>query len=267
MRFQMLLDSMPIAIVFVAFVIGALLAFECGYRIGRWWQDRTPDEKQGPTPMIVGSLLALLAFLLAVTMGMASDRFDARRRVILDEANGIGTTYLRAGYLPEPASAKVQELLREYAPLRIVTNDLAQVRARIARSVELHTELWSIAQELARATPESVVLGLFIESLNEVIDLHTNRVTLAIYGRVPVTVLLLLFVSSVLTLGMVGYNAGLTQRRSPLTGVTMILVLGAVLTLVVDLDRPRDGLLTVSQQPLIDLCKGIGAPLPADPAR
>lgn len=266
MRFQQLIDSIPIVGVFVAFAIVALITSESGYRHGRWWQDRTPEEREGPTAMIVGSLLALLAFLLAITMGMASDRFDTRRALVLAEANSVGTTYLRAGYLPEPASSEIRDLLREYLTLRIVTNDIADVRRRIARSIELHARLWSIAEELARTTPESDVLALFIDSLNETIDLHETRVTSGVYARVPVTVLILLLLVSMLTLGMVGYSAGLTRRRSPLTAVVLILVLGAVITLVVDLDRPRDGFLKVSQQPLIDLQEQIGAPLPANPA-
>jgi hypothetical protein len=71
----------------------------------------------------------------------------------------------------------------------------------------------------------------------------------------------MLIVGSALTLGMVGYGAGLTRRRSPLTAVVLIAVLGAVITLVVDLDRPQDGFLTVSQQPLIDLQQQVGPPL------
>jgi len=264
MRFQQLIDSIPILGVYLAFVIAALIISEVGYRHGRWWQERTPDEREGPTAMIVGSLLALMAFLLAISMGMASDHFDARRAIVLAEANSVGTTYLRAGYLPEPASSKIQNLLREYVPLRIVTNDLAGVRVRMARSAELHAQLWSIAQELARTAPESEVLALFIDSLNETIDLHETRVTAGVYSRVPVTVILLLLLGSMLTLGMVGYNAGLTRRRSPLTAIVLIGVLGAVITLVIDLDRPRDGFLEVNQQPLIDLQEQIGAPLPTN---
>jgi hypothetical protein len=266
MRFQQSIDSIPIVGVFVAFAIVALITFESGYRHGHWWQDRTPEEREGPTAMIVGSLLALMAFLLAITMGMASDRFDTRRALVLAEANSVGTTYLRAGYLPEPASSEIRDLLREYLPLRIVTNDMAEVRRRMTRSIELQARLWSIAEELARTTPESDVLALFIDSLNETIDLHETRVASAVYARVPVTVILLLLLGSMLTLGMVGYNAGLTRRRSPLTAVVLIFVLVAVITLVVDLDRPRDGFLKVSQQPLIDLQEQIGAPLRANPA-
>ena len=264
MRFQQLIDSLPIFGFFAAFVIVALITAEVGYRLGRWWQERTSDEKEGPTAMIVGSLLALMAFLLAITMGMASDRFNTRRGVVLDEANSVGTTYLRAGYLPEPASSETKALLREYVPLRILTDDLTDVRARIARSVEIQEKLWSIAEELARATPDSDVLALYIASLNEMIDLHQTRVIAGLYARVPETILILLLLCSMLTLAMVGYNAGLTLRRSPLTAVGLVIVLGAVITLVVDLDRPREGFLKVSQQPLIYLQEQIGAPPPAN---
>jgi hypothetical protein len=265
MRFQQLIDSLPILGFFMAFASVALITGEGGYRLGRWWQERTPGEQQGPTSMIVGSLLALLAFLLAITMGMASDRFDTRRKVVLAEANAVGTTYLRAGYLPEPASSEIRELIREYVPLRIVTNDLADIRARMVRSVEIQGKLWSITEELARAAPDSDVLALFISSLNETIDLHETRVIAGLYARVPETILILLLLGSMLTLGMVGYNAGLTGRRSPLTAVVLVAVLGAVVTLVVDLDRPRGGFLVVSQQPLIDLQEQIGALPPAKP--
>jgi hypothetical protein len=255
-----MLDSLPIGGVLLAFAIFALIIYELGFHFGRWSQKRTPEEKEGPTGMLVGSLLALMAFMLAITMGMASDRFDTRRGLVLEEANSIGTTYLRAGYLPEPASSEAQELLREYVPLRVATNDKSEVRARIARSVEIQDELWATAEDLARAAPESDLLGLYVETLNETIDLNTTRITAGIYARVPETVLMLLVIGSALTLGMVGYSAGLTGRRSPLTAVVMIVVLGAVITLVVDLDRPRDGFLEVSQQPLIDLQEQIGPP-------
>lgn len=265
MRFQQLVDSLPIVCFFAAFTIVALVTAEVGYRLGSWSQARRADEKEGRTTMIVGSLLALMAFLLAITMGMASDRFDTRRTLVLAEANSVGTTYLRAGYLPEPASSNIKNLIRDYVPLRIATNDLAEVRVAMARSVEIHAKLWSIAEGLARTTPDSDVLALFIASLNETIDLHETRVIAGLYARVPETILILLLLGSMLTLGMVGYNAGLTLRRSPLSAIVLIVVLGAVITLVVDLDRPREGFLEVSQQPLIDLQKQIGALAPANP--
>jgi hypothetical protein len=257
---QQLLDPLPILAVFVVFALLAAAAYEVGFRIGRWWQKRTPDEKEGPTSMLVGSILALLAFLLAVTMGMASDRFDQRRALVLAEANAIGTTYLRAGYLPEPTSSETRELLRAYAPLRVNVADREQLVANFARSAELLDAMWLKAEALARTTDRGELVAIYIESLNETIDLHETRVTALIYARVPETILLLLLAGSILTLGMVGYNAGLTGKRSVVTAIALVVALGAVLTVIVDLDRPREGFLQVSQQPLLDVQEQIGPP-------
>jgi hypothetical protein len=255
-----LLDTLPVVGVFVAFAIFTLLCYEGGFRFGRWYQERTPGEQEGPTGFLVGSILALLAFLLAVTMGMASDRFDARRGIVLDEANAIGTTYLRAGYLPEPASSQIRELLRQYVPLRIVVTDSTNLAADIARSQEILTELWTVAEEVARTTDQGDLVSLFLDSLNETIDLHETRITAGLYARVPETVVLLLIGGSALSLAMVGYSAGLTKRRGLLNAVVLVVALGAVIMIVVDLDRPREGFIQVSQQPLIDLQQQIGPP-------
>jgi hypothetical protein len=260
--FQDLIDDLPLLGVLALFALVALLLYELLFRFGRWYQGRTPEEKEGPTGMLVGSILALMAFLLAITMGMATDRFDTRRGAVLAEANSVATTYLRAGLLPEPASSRTRDLLREYVPLRIAPEDLADLPPRLARSDEILAELWSIAEQLAKDTPDSEVMALYIDSLNETIDLNTVRVTAGLFARVPQTIVLLLFVGSILTLGMVGYSAGLTGRRSPLTAIVLIVVLGAVITLVIDIDRPTGGTLTTSQQPLLVLQEQIGPPAP-----
>jgi hypothetical protein len=256
-----LLDSLPIGGVFIAFALVTLVCYEAGFRLGRWWQERTPGEQEGPTGMLVGSILALQAFLLAVTIGMASDRFDARRGIVLAEANAIGTTYLRAGYLPEPASSEIRELLRQYVPLRIVVTDSTDIEADIASSNAILGQLWSIGEGVARTTDQGDLVSLFLDSLNETIDLHETRVTAA-NARVPETVVLLLVGGSALSLGMVGYSAGLTKRRGLLNAIVLVVALGAVIMIVVDLDRPREGFIQVSQQPLLDLQKQIGPPSP-----
>ena len=257
-----LLDSLPILGVFVAFALFSLLCYEIGFRFGRWWQDREPGEQEGPTGLLVGSILGLLAFLLAVTMSMASDRFDTRRGIVLTEANSIGTTYLRAGYLPEPESSEIRELLRQYVPLRIVVTDVKAVdlAADIQRSQEILDELWTISEQVAKTTEQGDLVSLYLDSLNETIDINESRIIAGLYARVPETVLLLLIGGSALSLGMVGYSAGLTKRRGFLNAFVLILALGAVLTIVVDLDRPREGFIQVSQQPLIDLQRQIGPP-------
>jgi len=256
---RQLLDSLSIVGAFVLIVVILLVTFEVGFRIGDWYQRRTPGEQEGPTDMLVGSLLALLAFLLAVTMSMAAERFDARRGLVIDEANVIETTYLRAGFLPEADAEATRELLREYAPLRVNVDDRAVLEANFARSEDIHDALWAIVEPLAREQ-SSDVLATYIESLNDMINLHSTRVTALIYGRVPETIILLLIGGSAVTLAMVGYSAGLTGRRSPLTAFVLVLALSAVLALVLDLDRPRNGFLQVSQQPILDVVDDIGPP-------
>jgi len=256
---QQLLDPIPIPAVFLLMALLLLVVFEGGFRIGRWWQRKTPEDTEGPTGVLVGSLLALMGFLLAITMGMASDRYDARRALVLQETNAIGTAYLRAGYLPEEIGVPSRTLLREYAPLRVTTEDPALFVQNVARSEEIHDELWVLAEQVAREQGSDVV-ALYIESLNEVIDLHTSRVTAGVYARVPETVLMFLLLGSALTVAMVGYSAGLTERRSPLSAVVLIVVLAATLALVYDLDRPRSGFVQVNQQPLIDLTNDLGPP-------
>ena len=259
-----LLDSLPILVVFAAFAIFTMICYEGGFRLGRWWQDREPGEQEGPTGMLVGSILALQAFLLAVTIGMASDRFDARRGIVLAEANSIGTTYLRAGYLPDPASTQIRELVREYVPIRIVPTEVKPVdlAADIQRSQQILDELWAISEDVARTTDKGDLVSLYLDSLNETINLNETRITAGLYTRVPETVVLLLVGGSALGLGMVGYSAGLTKRRGLLNALVLVLALGAVIMVVVDLDRPRDGFIQVSQQPLLDLQRQIGPPAP-----
>jgi hypothetical protein len=249
---QQPLDHIPLSVVVPAFILATLVFYEIGYQVGRWRERRAEGEVEGPTGMIVGSILALMAFLLAIAMGMASDRFDARRALVLQEANSIGTTILRAGYLPEPYSSESEALLREYVPLRIV-DDQGALDAKIRRSVEIHDELWTLTESLAREAGDLPVVAIYIESLNETIDLHESRIAAGLYARVPPTVIWLLVAGVVLSVGMVGYNAGLTGRRSMLSAIVLAVALSAVITLVIDLDRPADGILKTNQQPLVDL--------------
>jgi hypothetical protein len=255
---QQALDQVPVIVFLAAFVIVNLVAYEIGFRLGEWVKGRGGQAEEGPTGIVVGSVLGLMAFLLAITTGIAADRFDARRALVLEETNAIETAYLRAGYLSEPASSDSLALLREYAPLRIVTSDLDRLATNIQRAEEIHAELWAVAEEVAR-TEGSDVVALYVESTNEIINLHTSRFVAAVYARVPPTILWLLIGGIVLSLGLVGYNAGLGGKRSPTIAAVLVVSLGAVMWLVIDLDRPQDGLLQTSQQPLIDLVETLDA--------
>jgi hypothetical protein len=256
---QDVLDPVPIGVVFLLFTVLTFGCFEVGFRLGVWWQAREPGEQEGPTDMLVGSLLGLMAFVLAITLGLATDRYDARRGLVVAEANAITTAYQRADYLPAAEAARLKALLRAYAPLRIVT-DPAAVPANIAASAALARQMWAIVVAAAQAGDNSDLIASLGESLNELVAVSEQRVVAGVYARVPQTIMLLLLAGSALSLAMVGYSAGIKGRRSVLSATVLILTLGVVTMLVVDLDRPQEGLLRVSQQALVDAQRFIAAP-------
>lgn len=252
------LDAAPVWLFIALALVLTLLAHDAGYRIGRKRNRQTEREHDALVGGMVAAELGLLAFLLAFTFSMAASRYDTRRSTLLDEANAIGTTYLRAGLLPEPYRVEVRRLLREYVDVRIAAIQSQKIDHAIHKSEELHAKLWTEAAAAAETDPRSVPIGLFVASVNEVIDLHAKRVTAGTRSRIPMPVWVVLFSVAVLSFSAIGYNGGLTGRpRSPAVFAVAVSFV-AVLWLVADLDRPGEGMLRVSQQPMIDLRASMG---------
>ena len=189
---------------------------------------------------VVGATLGLLAFLLAFTFGMAASRYDTRRQLVLQEANAIGTTYLRAEMLPEPQRSEIRNLLREYAALRVGGVSSIMTPRVMAQSGALHDRLWADAVAVGAQSPNSIVVGLFIQSLNEMIDLDATRVT-AGRSRIPDTIWLALYLVTILTMAAMGYQFGLTGEHSWPVTILLTLVFTTVILLIADLDRPQAG--------------------------
>jgi hypothetical protein len=247
------LDAIPLWAVFIGTVALVMLSVEMGIRLGHYRHDRSDQEKEAPVGAIVGAILGLLAFLLAFSFGLAASRFDARRQIVVDESNAIGTAYLRAGMLPAPQSEEIRKLLREYVAVRLAAAQTGNVSEAMTRSDLLHKGLWSQASEVAAKDNHSIITGLFIQSLNEVIDLHATRVMIALRNRVPLLVWLTLYFIAVIAMAALGYQQGLSGSQRSLAGLALALAFSAVLLLIADLDRPQEGLLRVSQQAMIDL--------------
>lgn len=248
------LDVLPLWVLFLATGGLTWLALEGGYRLGRWRHTHVAEEKEPPVGAMVGSILGLLAFLLAFTFGMAASRFDARRQTVLDEANAIGTTYLRARLLAEPHRTEIAKLLREYVEVRIRGIQEGKVAEVIVQSEELQGLIWSEAIKAAEnKNSNPVMTGLFIQSLNEMIDLHAKRVQVGTRNRIPITIWVGLFTLALLGMVAVGYQAGLSATRRSPAMLGMVLAFAGVLFLIADLDRGQEGFLTVSQQALVDV--------------
>jgi len=249
------LDVLPLWALFVALLIGNLLLEECGFRLGRLRAGRTQRESDATVGAIVASELGLLALLLAFSFGIAASRFDLRRHVLLDEANAIGTAYLRAAMLPEAQGASIRHLLREYTNVRLQATAGTPIDQVLRRSEEIHQQLWTEAVAAAGHDARSVPTGLFIQSLNEMIDLHAARIMAAVRNRMPLPVWIVLFGVGFLSFFTIGYQAGVTKAgRSPAT-IVLALTFVSVIWLVADLDRPTEGFLRVSQAPMVDVQK------------
>ena len=256
------MDLLPIWAIYGLTVVFTLLAIELGYWLGKAWQRRGPAEKESNVGALAGATLGLLAFMLAFTTGVAVNRFDNRRQLVVNEANAIGTTYLRAGYLDEPHNQEIRDLLREYVDLRLAAVDMQDLSQALARAEEIHTALWSHAESLARADPESEMVALFITSLNETIDLHEVRYVAATAARLPSALWFGLYAVTFLTMLLVGMQASYGPRQNILALVVLALVFAAVMLLIVDLDHAREGTLQVSQQAMIDLQRQLHAAAP-----
>ncbi|HUO68898.1 MAG TPA: hypothetical protein VMV37_15265 [Gammaproteobacteria bacterium] len=246
------LDAIPLSAFFVFTLLLVLLAIEGGYRLGRFRGARTEHEKEAPVGAMVAAMLGLLAFILAFTFSLAAQRFDTRRQVLLDEANAIGTTYLRAAMLPQQEE-EIRALLRDYVDVRLAAAQDGGIAEGIRKSEELQNRVWAHAVALARDNPDSIVVGLFVQSLNEMIDLHAKRITAGIRNRVPAVIWFALFAVAVISLGAMGYHAGLVRTSRSLAIVAVGVTFTVVIGLVADLDSPREGFLKVSQQALVDL--------------
>ena len=247
------LDALPFWTVLVATAVVAWVAVELGYRGGRNRRKHDPGERGEPVLSIQGSILALLAFLLAITFGMAVDRYAARKAAVVTEANAIGTCFLRADLLREPIASEVRDLLREYADTRIAGAQPGTLQAAILRSEELHQALWERAVRSVDAEPGALGPALFTQSLNELIDLHQVRIVAGLYNRIPIGIWVALYSVSILAMLSVGYGLGLSDSSRSMTTVALAVAFSIVIALVVDLDRPQAGMLTISQRAMTDV--------------
>ena len=255
-------DQLPLWAVYVLTVAVTLLAIELGYWLGKAWQRRNPDAKEGGVGTLAGATLGLLAFLLAFITSVAVARFDNRRGLVVAEANAIGTTYLRAGYLDEPHRQEIRDLLREYVDVRLAATSEQNLAEVVARSEEIHTSLWAHAETLARAAPASPMIALFITTLNEMIDLHTVRYVAVTATRLPSALWVGLYVVTFLAMLLVGMQASFGTRQNFVALVVLALVFGAVILLIADLNNTQEGALNVSQQAMLDLQRQLHAPTP-----
>jgi hypothetical protein len=151
---------------------------------------------------------------------------------------------------------EVRRLLAQYVDLRLnVTGGSTAVSAALVQSDSLHERLWAIAEHVGQKEPGSIMVGHFVSALNEMIDVQLKRLTVGARSRVAPTVWMALYALAAIAMAMIGLQNGHSGNRQ--TGIALALALSfsIVLCLIADLDRPHEGLVNVSQQPIVELQK------------
>jgi hypothetical protein len=245
-------------------MMGAFIgASELGRRVARWRirsDPRGAEDRKALSGIVLGAILGLLSLLLAFSFTIVEERFAERKRLVLEEANAIGTAYLRAELLPAPHDERARRLLERYLDNRIAVT-AHTVAERIEESGRLHERLWAEAVAGSRVRPSSPIVALFVASLNDVIDVHEKRVTVSLYYRLPRPFLWTLLAVAVLALGVLGYSAGLSgSRRATIPTGAVILATALVMVLVIEMDRPWGAVFRVPPQPLVDTRHTMSAP-------
>jgi len=239
-----------------------LLAMEIGFRSGRRKQASAAEAITQANSVLV-SMLGLLALLLAFTFSAALQRYEDRSQTVVAEANAIGTTYLRARLLPGGMQDEVQALLRQYLDVRIQEGRVDATEPELDESLQqqaqrMQTQLWRHAVRAAELDKSVVTSGLFIQSLNELIDTSTTR-NAALNRQVPEIVLFLMIATIVLTTATLGYASGIAGHRVTLAAFVLLMLIALVVYLIIDLDRPRRGAIQVSHESMLSLQQTIGA--------
>ncbi|MCK9540917.1 MAG: hypothetical protein M0R03_02675 [Novosphingobium sp.] len=256
MAIEQWLEATPVIVIgALTFLLMIAAAFSGSLARGRLKKVKSGDSQDGGDSRdayVVSAVLGLLALLLGFTFSLAIDRFEARRTLVLQEANAIGTSYLYAQLLDEPHRSRMSGILRVYAENRV---DLGKASSKAAgpllvKNDRLLVELWSAtaaAFDGVKATPFAAAVP---QVVSEVIDLDTKRKA-ARHARVPNVVFVMLMIYVIVTAGMLGYVRAVSHR---VVAVGFLFVLKVMsLMLILDIDRPDGGGIRESQEPLVTL--------------
>lgn len=256
---------------FSLFAFGAAMlllqfaALVAGNWIGRRRARRMAGDSAESVGIVIGGLLGLLAFTLSISIGIADKRFDDRRRAALDEANAIGTAWLRAEAIGHPRGTEIARLLKDYTETRLAWLQAPRrsplLQASLDETSRLQAQMWAHATAIARERPDAIAAAL-MASLNETFDLATTQ-RWAFRGQAPPELPWLLFSLTLLGVGGIGFQWGLKHRWHPVLALLLLSSWSLCMMLIVDLSNPRVGEVRVDLSPYRWTLESIAAGAPA----
>lgn len=235
-----------------ALFFALLVVLELFFRVGSWRRRLRAGEAEATgTDVALSSILAILGLVLAFTYSAAVQRFDARKASAVDEANALVTVFLRADLAPEPLRAKLRSAVLTYARTRIFQyGDVAtpaRLGARLKESEEARDRIWPLAVQIMRRDEiPAAARGAVVQSVNVLLDMDTRRHAAA-FDRLPRPVIAFLVFLAMASLGLSGYNTGLSGRLHRWRMAALAIVLAMLIGVIVDFDRALRGLIVVPQ--------------------
>lgn len=240
------------AILFILIIIFYFL----GYRIRSYRIKKNKDQTVEDLGAISGTLLGLLALLLAFTFGMSNSRYDARRSLAIQEANSIGTVILRTDIYPDSMRNVLRSFLKDYVEARIAFYqagmDVEKVVLHYKRANDISMKIWSMATTFAKQDNITTRTSELIPALNAMIDITTTR-RAAGESTIPDSIMYFLFMLCLTSAFLLGYD-----RKNKFDWIVVIgfaIMLSATVFTIIDLDRPRSGLIDMNtpNQKIVEL--------------
>ncbi len=253
-----LIRLIPLWMTYSGMVAVVLLSVCAGFYLSCFLKKRSGKAEEGPVNTVVAGIMALLAFILAFTFGVTTSRFDARKELLLNDVNAIETTYLRTELIPEPYASEVRALLIQYVDIRIeMFRHPENIALIIKESERLQKLMWAHAAALAEADLKNAdIVSLFVDSMNKMFDIQTQRITVGMIYRIPPVMWAALFALTLFSMFGVGFLFGNSGKLNWPLVITLSLAFSAVISLIADLDNSgtaRPTFIQVNPQPLINL--------------
>ncbi len=237
-------------VVFAASLVVLWLSVQIGAWVGRSLKPVEPDA-HNDIGVVINASLTLLALIIGFSFSMAVSRYDQRKNYEEEEANAIGTEYLRAGLLPANDAAAIRPLLTKYLDERLrfyVTRDPQELERVSNETTRLQNEMWSIVQNAAAAKPTPVT-ALAVAGMNDVLN-RQGYTQAAWWNRIPAGAWTLMITLAICCTLLMGYDA---HRRRGLLVTVLPFILSIAFFLIADIDSPRRGVIRVRPQNLISL--------------
>lgn len=252
-------DLIPLWLVLLGSVVFLVAFIEVGIKLGSNIKGKTVKAQTAQVRAIMGASLGLLAFMLAFSFSMAQRHFEVRTQSFMLEVSAISSAYRGADLLDNATRPVARNLLQQFVAIRMEmmqlrdSSDMSKVFELVKDSDRLHDKLWSLAESAMEDSESSESTGIFSQSVLAMIIAQDARLQAVLFNRISPVIWFTLYVMALMSMIIMGYQAGLTGARSGIATWTLAITFSVVMALVMDLDRPNQSLFSMNQQLMVDL--------------